>query len=336
MKRVLLAATALALGVGALAAQQPTPAKRNIKIALIAKSAANFVFLSAKQGAEDTAKAMSRKHGVRIEVVWMTPPRENAAAQADNVAQAARDGADAILISCSEAGPVTPAINAAVDRNVAVMTFDSDAPGSKRFTFYGTEDDDLGEKLTADVAELLAGKGKIAVLAGNPNAPNLRARVEGVRKAVAKHKEMEVAEVVHHVETPQDAVTAVLEVHAARRDLSGWVMVGGWPLFRSSQTPALIAELQKRHPKIVAVDALPDQLYYVEKDLVPVLWAQPTYKWGEVGVTTIVDKLLLGKAAPEKIRMDLVRVTRKNLGSWSRQLKDWGFTGIPQEYLSLN
>jgi ribose transport system substrate-binding protein len=303
MKRVLLVAAGLALGVGALAAQQPTPAKRNIKITLIAKSAANFVFLSAKQGAEDTAKALSRKHGVRIEVVWMTPPRENAA----------------------------------VDRNVAVMTFDSDAPGSKRFTFYGTEDDDLGEKLTADVAELLAGKGKIAVLAGNPNAPNLKARVEGVRKAVAKHKEMEVAEVVHHVETPQDAVTAVLKVHAARPDLAGWVMVGGWPLFRSSQTPALIAELQKRrHPKIVAVDALPDQLYYVEKDLVPVLWAQPTYKWGEVGVTTIVDKLLLGKTAPEKIRMDLVRVTRKNLGSWSRQLKDWGFTGIPQEYLSLN
>ncbi len=334
MKRALLVAAALALGVGATAAQQPTPTKRNIKIALIAKSAANFVFISAKQGAEDAAKALSRKHGVRIEVVWMTPPRENAAAQADSASQAAKDGVDAILISCSEAGPVTPTINAAVDRNVAVITFDSDVPGSKRFSFYGTDDDDLGEKLTADVAELLAGKGKIAVLAGNPNAPNLKARVEGVRKAVAKRKELEVVEVVHHVETPQEA--EVLKVHAARPDLAGWVMVGGWPLFRSSQTPALIAELQKRHPKIVAVDALPDQLYYVERDLVPVLWAQPTYKWGEVGVTTIVDKLLLGKTPPEKVRMDLVRVTRKNLGSWSRQLKDWGFTGIPQEYLSLN
>jgi ribose transport system substrate-binding protein len=308
-------------------------APRDLKIAMIAKSSANFVFLSARVGAEDAAKALSRQHGVRIEVAWLTPDREAAGLQAERLRQAVAEGAGAALISCSDAGPLTPAINAAVEKGVAVMTFDSDAPASKRFAFYGTDDAELGEKLMADLADLLAGKGRVAVLAGNPNAPNLKARAEAVRRAAARWPGIEVVEVVHHVETPQGAAAEVLRVNAARSDLTGWAMVGGWPLFRSSQTPALAADLQRRGLKVVAVDALPDQLNYVERDLVPVLWAQPTYLWGKIGVETIVDKVLLGKTVPERVRMELVRVTRRNLGAWARQLQSWGFTGIPEEYL---
>ena len=43
--------------------------------------------------------------------------------------------------------------------------------------------------------------------------------------------------------------------------------------------------------KIVSINALPPQLAYVEAGLAPVLFAQPTYLWGEIGVDAIVDKL---------------------------------------------
>jgi ribose transport system substrate-binding protein len=328
-----------AVGVAALAAAplfapQPAPSKRDLKIAMIAKSAANFVFIAAKQGADDAAAALSRQHGVRIEVLWLTPPREDAAAQVDAVGRAVHEGAGAILVSCSDAERLTPAIDAAVDHGVPVMTFDSDAARSKRFAFYGSDDDELGAKVMTDLAGLIGAKGKVAILAGNPAAGNLKARVEGVRKTAGKFRDIDVVEIVNHVETPQDAVVAVLRVNTARPDLAGWAMVGGWPLFRSSQTPNLVADLQRRKQlKVVAVDALPDQLFYVERGLVPVLWAQPIYKWGEIGVETIVDKLLLGKSEPEIVHMEPVRVTRASLGSWARQLKQWGFAGIPAEYL---
>jgi ribose transport system substrate-binding protein len=314
-------------------AAQPAPPKRDLRIAMIAKSSANFVFIAARTGAEEAARAQSAKHGVKIEVSWLTPPQEDAAVQAERIAQAVREGASAILISCSDAARLTPAIDEAVAKGVPVMTFDSDAAASKRFAFFGADDADLGEKVMADLADLLGGKGKIAILAGNPDAPNLKARAAAVKAAAARHREIEVVEVVNHVETPQDAAQAVLRVNAARPDLAGWAMVGGWPLFRSSQTPNLYADLQRRRQKIVAVDALPDQLNYVERDLVPLLWAQPMYDWGAVGVNSIVDKLLLGKVVPERMRMELVRVTKGNLGSWSRRLKSWGFTGIPPAYL---
>jgi ribose transport system substrate-binding protein len=326
-----LRATAVALLLAV--AGDVSAAPQALKIAMIAKSSANFVFLSARRGAEDAAQALSRQHGARIEVVWLTPPKEDAAAQAANLRQAVTAGARAVLISCSDANLLTPVIDEAVAQGVAVMTFDSDAPGSRRFAHYGVDDGELGGKLVADLAELLSGKGKIAVLAGNLNALNLKARADGVKRAAERHAGIEVVEVVGHPETPQDAVAAVLRVDAARPDLAGWAMVGGWPLFPSSQSPALTAELQRRGLKVVAVDALPEQLNFVDRDLVPVLWAQPTYLWGKVGVETIVDKLLLQKTVPARVRMEPVRVTKRNLGSWARQLQAWGFTGIPEEYL---
>jgi len=42
-----------------------------------------------------------------------------------------------------------------------------------------------------------------------------------------------------------------------------------------------------------------------------------------------------GKAAPSHIPLELVRVTAKNIGSWARQLRDWGFADVPEEYLRL-
>ena len=329
MKRALM----LTILAASLVASESAAAPRDLKIGVIAKSSSNFVFLPARRGAEDAAQALSKKLGVRIEVAWLTPDREDAALQASTVRGAAALGIGAILIACSDAGPLTPAIDEAVEKGLAVMTFDSDAPESRRFAFYGADDADVGEKVMSEVAGLLAGKGKVAVLAGSASAPNLKARAEAARRTAGRYPGLEVVEVVHHVETPQEASSAVLKANAAHPGLAGWAMVGGWPLFRSSQSLALAEDLKKRGLKVVAVDALPEQLNYVERGLVPVLWAQPVYLWGKVGVETIVDKVLLGKAVPPRIKMELVRVSRENLGSWSRQLKSWGFVGIPEEYL---
>jgi len=85
----------------------------------------------------------------------------------------------------------------------------------------------------------------------------------------------------------------------------------------------------------VAVDALPAELAYVDKGLAPVLLAQPTYKWGYVSVEKIVEKVHLKQDVPPIIPMELVKVTKDNLGTWARQLKDWGFTDVPDSYLKL-
>ena len=185
-----------------------------------------------------------------------------------------------------------------------------------------------------ELAQLLPKRARVAILAGNPSAPNLRRRVEGVRTEAARHPGLTVLGPFFHVETPQDATAAVMRAEAEHPDIAGWAMVGGWPLY----TQTLLHELESgarhgRTPKIVSINAIPPQLVYVEKDIAPVLLAQPTYLWGEVGVDTIVDRLVRRKRVPERIPLELVRVTRENLGTWARQLRAWGFVDAPEEYL---
>jgi ribose transport system substrate-binding protein len=323
----------LALAAAAAACSQPAgpPAGPRLKIALIAKSSTNPVFLSARTGAEVTARELAEKHKIGIEIAWLTPPQEDGQIQAQRIAQAVNEGATAILLSCSDAGKVTGAIDDAVARGVPVMTFDSDAPDSKRFSFYGVDDVDTGRRVMVELAPLMGGKGKIGILAGNQNAPNLRKRVDGVKEEAAKHPGISIVGVFNHIETPQDAAAEVVKVGNAYPDIQGWAMVGGWPLF----TKTLLSDLSADKLKIVSVDALPAQLAYVDKGLAPVLLAQPTFLWGKVGVETIVKKLHLKQEVETRQPMELVRVTKDNLGAWARQLRDWGFTDVPVEYLKL-
>ena len=327
----LILAMAAAAACGRQSQQTAIAPAHHVKIALIAKSSTNPVFLSARTGAEAAAKELSQKHGIQVEVAWLTPPSEDGQVQAQRLTQAVNEGTTAVLISCSDAGKVTGAINDAVARGVPVMTFDSDAPESKRFAFYGVDDFKTGQAVMTELAAQMGEKGSVAILAGNQNAPNLRRRVEGVKEEAKKFPGITIVDTFYHVETPQDAAAEVIRVQNAYPQIQGWAMIGGWPLF----TQSLLTDLDPKKVKIVAVDALPAELAYVEKGLAPVLLAQPTYLWGYESVKRIVDKVHLEQDVPEIIPMELVKVTKENLGTWARQLKEWGFTDVPEGYLKM-
>ena len=338
MTKMMLATAPLFLLLAACGGESSLPAGApaagrapGLKIAVIAKSSTNPVFLSARTGAEVAAREMSQKHGVPIEIVWMTPPSEDGQVQAQRIAQAVNEGASAVLVSCSDAGKVTGAINDAVARGVPVMTFDSDAPESHRFAFYGVDDVKTGEMVMKELAVQMHGTGNVAILAGNQNAPNLRKRVDGVKQEAAKYPGIKIVDTFYHIETPQDAAAEVIRAQNAYPQIQGWAMIGGWALF----TPTLLTDLDPKRIKIVSVDALPAELAYVDKGLAPVLLAQPTFLWGHVSVQRIVDKIHLKQDVPQIIPMELVKVTKENLGTWSRQLRDWGFTDVPEAYLKM-
>jgi ribose transport system substrate-binding protein len=202
-----LAVAAIAPFVAACGSPAPdsggeTSTPRGLKIAVIAKSSTNPVFLSARTGAEAAAKELSAAYGVPVEIAWMTPPTEDGQVQAQRIAQAVNEGASAVLISCSDAGKVTGAINDAVARGVEVMTFDSDAPDSRRFAFYGVDDVKTGVAVMDELAKQMSERGSVAILAGNQNAPNLRKRVDGVTQAAARYPNMTIVDTFYHVETP--------------------------------------------------------------------------------------------------------------------------------------
>jgi ribose transport system substrate-binding protein len=306
--------------------------KDSYTITLIAKSSTNPVFESAKKGAEDAAAELS-KSGPKVIIDWETPPTQDGQLQANNIQNAVNNGTDAILISCFDAGKLTGVINDAVAKGIPVMTFDSDAVDSKRFAFYGADDTSCGAQVMDELGAQMGGKGQIAVLSGGPSAPNLQKRIKGaLDEQKAKFPGLTVVGTFYvPSEIPEDAAQKVVETMKSNPQIQGWAMVGGWPLF----TTTLLTDVDPSKVKIVAVDALPAELAYVDKGIAPVLLAQPCYMWGYKPVHIIYDKLVNGKD-PEQtvIKMPLIKITKSNLGEWAQQLKAWGFD-VDAKYLAM-
>lgn len=313
-----------------LAGIEPADAKK-ITITMIAKSASNPVFQSARIGAEAAAEDLSDKYSkISVKIDWRTPKEEDPQEQAERILNAVEDGTDAIIVSCSDDSILTAAINTAVDSGIPVMTFDSDAPSSKRFAFYGPNNAEIGENVLDRLVSVMGESGQVAILGGNENAPNLQERVKGVMKAAEKYSGVEIVGPFYHVETAEAAVAEMKRISAEYPNLKGWAMVGGWPFFDET----LLNEMTPGKVNIVAVDALPMQLAYIDKGIVDVFLGQPTFRWGEVPVQKIIDKIHLEKDVDEYNQMKLIPVWKENLGGWSRQLRAWGYRDVAVEYLT--
>ena len=256
-----------------------------------------------------------------VELEIRTPNDEDATKQAEAVEALTRRGANGIAISCSEANTVTPSIDKAVGKGVAVMCFDSDAPASKRFAYYGTDDKACGQKTVDVLAKAMGEKGTIAILAGNQSAPNLQNRVAGAKEALAKYPNMKLNNpgVFYHVETPEKAAEAVQNAQNANPGIQGWAMIGGWPLFT--------ADALKWPPgsiKVVSVDALPAQLNYVRNGYVEALLAQDCYGWGTKSIDILLNKIVNNQAPAEvKVIDPLTLVTKENVDAFAENWKKW-------------
>jgi len=286
---------------------------------VVAKSNNNPVFQAAKTGAEDEAKKLSGENGVTVKIDWRTPNEEDPQKQADAIEQLVNAGASGISVSASDANKLTDAIDKAVDSGVPVAMFDSDAPKSKRFVIFGTDDIDCGHKVMEELAKEMGGKGVVAILAGNQNAPNLQKRVQGVREEAKKYPDIKILDAFYHKETPQDAAAKVEQVMQAHPEITGWAMIGGWPLFTDNAlkfSPGTV--------KVVAVDALPAQLGYVRSGHVQILLAQQVYEWGSETVKMLYDLVANGKKPPQEfVKGQLIPVTKDNVDEFAKNWEKW-------------
>ncbi len=294
-------------------------AKDSYTIGLVAKSQGNPVFQAARVGAEAAAKELGEKYKLKIKIDWRTPNEEDAQKQADAIEQLTLSGADGIAVSCSDANKLTDAINSAVKNGVPVATFDSDAPASKRFVTFGVDDIKCGEQVMEELAKVMGEKGTVAILAGNQNAPNLQKRVQGVKNAAKKYKDIKILDTYYHKETPQDAAARVEQVMQSHPEITGWAMIGGWPLFTDNAL-----KWQPGSVKCVSVDALPPELAYLRSGHVQVLLAQRCFDWGYRSVEHLINKLHLKKdPAAVKDVSPLDRVTKENVDEFGKNWEKW-------------
>lgn len=316
--RAASAGVALAVAMAGAFGAAETP-KKTYEFGVIAKSQSNPVFQAARTGAEDAARDLSKKYGVEVKINWRTPVNEDAQKQSEYIEQLASQGVDGISVSCSDGKVLKGAIDSAVDKGVEVVTFDSDSPQSKRFAYYGINDLDAGKAVMRELAKAMGDKGVVAILGGNPNATNLQARIRGVEEELKNHPNIRLKDKFYNEETAAQAAQKVQQVQTANPDITGWAMVGGWPLFTKNALDGVY-----EHAKVVSVDHLPEELGYVRKGEVQALIGQDCYGWGYQTVTMLFDKVHNNKSPKSVINnFELSIVTKANVDEYAGLWDKW-------------
>jgi ribose transport system substrate-binding protein len=301
-------------GIGCVAgtpSTETTPAKPVLRFAVIPKALDIPVFNYARIGAERTAREIGG-----IEVLWSAPASADQLKQKEILESYITQRVDGIAISALNGDFLTETINRAIDAGIPVITWDSDAPKSKRIAFYGVDDRASGHILGEQTIKLLNGKGKVAIIT-SMGAANLQNRLEGTREALAKAPGIEVVEVY---DIKEDAIRcAEIIASGGRRypDLAAWISVGGWPIFTRNAT----ASVDPAKTKVISFDTIQPGLDLLREGKVQVLLGQKYFGWGSESIKLLHDIKNGKKLASAIIDSGVDVVTKDNVEQYAEQWK---------------
>ncbi len=307
--------------------EKPIEILKNDKLvfAWIPKALNNPVFETGKVGAEMKAKQLTEKGPVKVEILYTAPTKSDIAEQAAVIEGVIAKKVDAIGVSCNEPKGCEDPINKAVEAGIPVMTWDSDSPNSKRFTYLGVDNKEGGKAAAELMKMALPDGGKVALLTGVPGAANLEARIAGFKEGIQGSK-IEVVDIVSCNDDIQKGVQVVEETMTKYPDLNGWFLVGLWPIFAGEGAMPKWEAATKKGMKSVAFDTLPVELEWVQKGMLYGLVGQKYFGWGYDTVQMIYDLIINRKKFKPFTNAGVDIVTACNVDAMSEAWKSMDFT----------
>ncbi len=307
MKRLLLAVAAMAM----MAA--PAFAETTYRFVIVPKAMNNPFFDVARDGCMKRAKELGN-----VECIYKGPVEHEPATQAQIIQDFITQKVDGLAISVADVASMTKSINAAAAAGIPVITFDSDAPGSKRIAYIGTNNKDFGLALGKQLLQLRPEGGKYAMVSGGPGAKNLAERVDGVREALKGSKWVEVSgSPTFCNDDPALAIQQMTDLRTATPDLAAIIPVGGWPMFAPEGYKAFVNQNKKDIDAgkftLVVADTLKMQLELLRDGYSNALTGQRPFEMGEKAMDTLLA-IKKGQKVPEIIYTGLDLVTKDNVG----------------------
>ncbi|MCW3098074.1 MAG: monosaccharide transporter substrate-binding protein family [Chthonomonadaceae bacterium] len=213
---------------------------------------------------------------------WLPPQGTDNNSQKTVFEQQLAANADGIGVSPIQADAFSPVIDAAIDKGIPVITFDSDAPKSKRLAYIGTNNYEAGKVAGEEVVKLFPNGGNFVAFVGNMSADNAKQRYQGFVDATRDHKIVMLQE---PFEDDKD------QVGRAHRNVADSITkyadkINGFLGLYAYNGPAIVDEVQKAgirsKVKIVCFDGVQRTLDNLSKGLVDIAVVQKPYEFGRV------------------------------------------------------
>lgn len=296
MKKLLGLLLVLSLGVSLVGCSQNTGQDSNNDTRsyfVNPKSIGPAYWAAAEKGAKQAEEDLG------VEVIFNAPTEADSSQQINMIQDMLTRQVAGIAVAPNDAEAVAPIFNQALEQDVQVVTWDSDAPNSNRqFYIAPATDKELGEMLADVIAQQIGGSGQVAYMVAGLGAQNQIAKVDAANDYLKEnYPDIEIVTTVSSDDDQQKAFENAQNLLSTYPELKGIIgFAGGEPPAAAQAVEQAIdsGSLEKGQISItgIAVPSLVNS--YISNETIEKIIIWDPGKLGYASVY-IMDQLAQGK-----------------------------------------
>lgn len=268
---------------------------RGKRIGVVTQLSQSSFMLQVNKGIRDAAKKLADQG---MEVIIKENASVDESEQMQAITELEEAGIDGLVVMPVDCDNVRVKLNALTEeRNIPVVTFNSDIVGTKRCCFVGLDNWKSGRTAAGLMGMMMRGKGKVLVITGYFSNSAGSRRVDGfVEELKRSFPEMDLVGVQSSFDHTDEVEKIIVNAMSAFPDLEGiFVASGGQAGVRKAFDKLM---LEKR-PYVIIYDLTPKNEKALLEDTVDFLIDQEGYDQGYRALSILSDLLRRGRM-PEK------------------------------------
>jgi ribose transport system substrate-binding protein len=276
------------------------------RVAVIPKGTSSIFWQSVHAG------AVAAGQDFKLEILWDGPPNEtDYSRQLEIFDSMVNRHVDGIVVAAADRTTLNSSIDRAMSSKVPVVVFDSGISSTNYVSFVATNNYKAGQAAARKLAELIGGKGPIAMISHAPGSSSTMDRERGFHEVIEKEfPEIKIVAEQFSMTNRAKGMSAMENILNSHPELVG--------VFGSSE-PSTVGASQalKSHGKagkmrFVGFDSSDGLLEDLEGGTIDALMVQDPFKIGYDAVRILNDKLT-GKTPDKQVDLEAVVVTKADL-----------------------
>lgn len=318
---LLLAALLLALA-GCNGSDSADEAK--YQIAVVPKSVSLNFWSQVREGAEAAASELDS-----VAVIWKgTSDESDIDGQVQIVESFINRGVDAIVIAAADSRGLVPVLKKAQQRNIPVITIDSNTDPQISASFIATNNEKAAGKAADLIAEATDGTGKVALIPYIPGASTSNQRERGFKQALENHPDLELVTTRYSKSDYNRAMTVTEDILTSYPDLDAIFAANEPSVLGAAQ--ALKSRGKAGEITLVGFDASPREIQGVREGTIHGLIVQSPYRMGYEGVQKAYQ-VIQGDSIEKQVDSGSMVVTEQNLDDFLQKREQRGGEASPSD-----
>ncbi len=258
------------------------------------------------------AGAIAAGRDLNVEILWNGPPQETEySRQIEIVDSMVARHVDGLAVACTDQTALAQPIDRAAKAGLLATVFDSGVDTQNYLTFVATNNYEGGKMAARKLADLIHGKGKVAVVMNAPGSGSTVDREKGFDEVMAKdYPDVQIVARQFGMSDRAKARDAAENMLSAHTDLDG--------MFASAEPSSVGAALAIKarglidRVNLVAFDSTEGMVEDLKQGAIDALVVQDPFKMGYEAVKTQVDHLH-GVNPPKRIDLSARVIVKADL-----------------------